>query len=246
MDAAFLNAQKRARREVMNRSIENSIEKMIGMGGLRMGAVLYAMLLAAFGTLAVPKAMAQTVAVAEVTGYVTDPTGSAVPGARVTMTEIGKNQTHTTTSDSQGGRYSFPNLDIGTYKLTVSREGFSSYVQSGIVLQVASNININVQLEVGAVTQTVTVRSDSTMIETKDNSIAQVIDSRSVVDLPLNGRNPTQLILLTGAATSASAAPTFQDLITSKNIGGSNGSGTFSIAGVQPNRVNYFLYAVTN
>jgi len=222
--------------------MNRSIEKMIGMVGLRTGAVLYAMLFAGFGAFVVPKALAQTVAVAEVAGYVTDPTGSAVPGAQVTMTEIGKNQTHTTTSDSQGGRYSFPNLDIGTYKLTVSREGFSSYVQSGIVLQVASNININVQLEVGAVTQTVEVyKSDSTMIETKDNSIAQVIDSRRVVDLPLNGRNPTQLILLTGAATAPPTNTIFQDLITSKNIGGSNGSGTFSIAGGQANGVNYLL-----
>jgi hypothetical protein len=95
-------------------------------------------------------------------------------------------------------------------------------------------------LEVGAVTQTVEVKSDSAMIETKDNSIAQVIDSRRVVDLPLNGRNPTQIILLTGAATAPPLIPT-QDLITSKNIGGSNGSGTFSIAGGQANGVNYLL-----
>src|SRR5260370_27986850 len=79
------------------------------------------------------------------------------------------------------------------------------------------------------------------MIETKDNSIAQVIDSRRVVDLPLNGRNPTQIILLTGAATAPPVNTIFQDLITSKNIGGSNGSGTFSIAGGQANGVNYLL-----
>jgi hypothetical protein len=75
------------------------------------------------------------------------------------------------------------------------------------------------------------------MIETKDNSIAQVIDSRRMVDLPLNGRNPTQLITLTGAATTSSSS----DLITSKNIGGSNASATFSIAGSQANGVNYLL-----
>ena len=220
---------------MMNRSIE----KKIWMRGLRTGAVLcFAMLLAAFGTLVAPKAMAQAVAVAEVTGYVTDPTGRPVAGAQVTMTETEKNLKHTTTTDAQGGGYSFPNLDVGTYNLTVSSPGFKQYVQSHITLQVASNIGINVQLVIGVVTETVEVRSDSTMIETKDNSIAQVIDSRRMVDLPLNGRNPTQLLLLSGAAT---AAPGGGDLISSKNIGGSNGSGTFSIAGGQANGVNYLL-----
>jgi hypothetical protein len=219
-----------------------SIEKKMGMAKWGVGAALYSfMLFAACGVGMGSKAMAQTVAVAEVNGYVTDPSGSPVAGAQVTMTEIEKHQVHTTTTDSQGGRYSFPNLDTGTYNLTVSTTGFKQYVQSRIVLQVASNISINVQLAIGALTETVEVKSDSTMIETKDNSIAQVIDSRRMADLPLNGRNPTQLILLTGAATSPPVNTVFQDLITSKNIGGSNGSGTFSIAGGQANGVNYLL-----
>jgi Carboxypeptidase regulatory-like domain len=231
-------SEEKVRKEVMN----SYKEKKIGTRRLRAGAVLNCVIfLAAFGAVLVSKAMAQTVAVAEVTGYVTDPTGGAVAGAQVTMTEIEKHQIHKTTTDSKGGRYSFPNLDVGTYNLTVSSTGFKEYVQSHIVLQVASNIGINVQLEVGVVTETVEVRSDSTMIETKDNSIAQVIDSRRVVDLPLNGRNPTQIILLTGAATAPPVNTIFQDLITSKNIGGSNGSGTFSIAGGQANGVNYLL-----
>ncbi len=218
------------------------IEKKSWIRELRAAVVLcFAVFLAAFGTLVVPKAMAQTVAVSEVTGYVTDPMGHPIAGAQVTMTETEQNQIHTTTTDPQGGRYSFPNLAVGTYNLTVSSKGFKQYVQSHIILQVASNIGIDVKLEIGVATETVEVRFDTTMIETKDNSIAQVIDSRSVVDLPLNGRNPTELILLTGAATATMAAPAFQDLITSKNIGGSNGSGTFSIAGGQANGVNYLL-----
>src|SRR5258708_184625 len=221
--------------------MDSLIDKKIWIRGLRTGAALYAMIFACFAVLVAPKAMAQTVAVSEVTGYVTDPMGHPIAGAQVTMTETEQNQIHTTTTDPQGGRYSFPNLAVGTYNLTVSSKGFKQYVQSHIILQVASNIGIDVKLEIGVATETVEVRFDTTMIETKDNSIAQVIDSRSVVDLPLNGRNPTELILLTGAATATMAAPAFQDLITSKNIGGSNGSGTFSIAGGQANGVNYLL-----
>jgi len=205
------------------------------------GAILYCVvLLVTFGSAIVPRSMAQTVAVAEVTGYVTDPSGSVVPGARVTMTEVSKNEVHTTTSDSKDGRYSFPTLEVGTYKLTVTHDGFSSYIEAGIILQVASNISINVQLKVGAVSETVEVKSDATMIETKDNSIAEVIDSRRMVDLPLNGRNPTQIILLTGAA-SVLPSNQSQDFVSSKSVGGSNASGTFSVAGSQANGVNYLL-----
>jgi hypothetical protein len=184
-----------------------------------------------------PLPMAQAIAVAEVEGYVTDPGGQPVSGAQVTITETGKNRVHTTQTNAQGGGYSFPNLDVGSYDLTVSANGFKTYVQSGIVLQVAAHISINVQLQLGVVSQTVEVTSNPTMVETKDNSIAQVIDSLRLVDLPLNGRNATQLITLTGAATTSTSG----DLITSKNIRGSDSSGVFSIAGSQANGVNYLL-----
>jgi carboxypeptidase family protein len=94
------------------------------------------------------------------------------------MTETGTDQTRTNTSEPQEGRYSFPNLEVGTHTLTVSGEGFRKYFQTGIILQVASNIGINVQLQIGALTQTVEVQADAEMIETKDNSIAQVFDSQ--------------------------------------------------------------------
>jgi hypothetical protein len=193
-------------------------------------AVTCTLFLLTFVTVLPPRAMAQAVAGAEVNGYVTDPSGSAVPGAQVTITETGKHQVHSTRAD-QGGRYSFPNLDVGRYDLTVSAPGFNTYSQPSIVLQVASNISVDVQLQLGAVTQTVEVKASPTMLETKDNSIAEVVDSARVVDLPLNGRNATQLILLTGASSTAVPG----DFITSKNIGGSNGSAVFAVAGGQTN-----------
>jgi Carboxypeptidase regulatory-like domain len=184
-----------------------------------------------------PYARSQAVSVAGLSGYVTDPNGQAVPAAEVTLIETDKNQSHVDMSDAQTGRYSFSNLPVGAYKLTVIATGFKRYIQPEITLQVASNISINVELQIGTVTQAVEVTTRTAAIETKDNSIAEVIDQQRVVDLPLNGRNPTQLITLTGAATTVTTA----DLITSKNIGGSNASATFSIAGSQANGINYLL-----
>jgi hypothetical protein len=181
--------------------------------------------------------LAQAVAVAEVTGYVSDTAGMSIPGATVTIVETGKHEVHTVTTDARTGRYSFTNLAVGTYNLTVSQTGFQKYVQSGIVLQVANNVDINVSLQVGAVEQTVEVRADAIEVETKDNSIAEVLDNKRINDLPLNGRNPTQIITLTGAATTMRTT----DLTTSKSIGGSNASGTFSVAGGQGNGLNYLL-----
>ena len=98
-----------------------------------------------------PEAKSQADAVAEVAGYVTDPSGQSVPGAQVKITETGKNRLSTTTTDAQG-RSSFPTLPVGSYHLDVTASGFKTYVESGILLQVASNLAINVKLQLGAVT----------------------------------------------------------------------------------------------
>ncbi|HWC99654.1 MAG TPA: carboxypeptidase-like regulatory domain-containing protein, partial [Candidatus Sulfopaludibacter sp.] len=186
--------------------------------------------------LAAPSAKAQEVAVAEVDGRVTDPSGAAVAGAIVKMTEVDKRQVHTFTTDVSGA-FRFPNLPVGAYALEVSAPGFKAYRQTGITLQVASNVEQNVIMQIGAVTETVEVVANAAMVETKENAISQVMDQQRIVELPLNGRNLTQLLTLTGAGTTAPAG----DLTGSKNIQGSNGSGTFSVAGGQANGVSYLL-----
>src|SRR5262249_49775380 len=135
------------------------------------------------------------------------------------------------------GRYALTNLPIGNYMLEVSSSGFKTYVQRGIILQVANNIDIPVTLQIGAVTESIQVTAAASMVETKENSIAQVIDQTRIVELPLNGRNLTELLTLTGGGSTAPAG----DLTGSKNIQGSNGSGTFSVAGGQANGVSYLL-----
>ena len=183
-----------------------------------------------------PQARAQAVAVGSVSGVITDQSGSAVPGVTVTMRETEKGTSHATTSDPEG-RYNFPTLPTGPYRLEAQGKGFKDYVQTGIVLQVAANIVQNIQMQLGSVTETVEVQAAANMVETKENSISQVIEQRKIVDLPLNGRNLTQLLTLTGAGTTAPAG----DLTGSKNIQGSAGSGTFSVAGGQANGVSYLL-----
>ena len=183
-----------------------------------------------------PPARTQQVAVAEVDGRVTDPSGASVAGASVKMTETETHQVHTFSTDANGD-FRFPNLPVGTYTLEVTAPGFKAYRQSGITLEVAHNVEQNVSLAIGAATETVEVSANAGMVETKDSAIAQVVEQQKIVDLPLNGRNLTQLLTLTGGGTTAPAG----DLTGSKNIQGSNGSGTFSVAGGQANGVNYLL-----
>src|SRR5580700_3465407 len=193
-------------------------------------------LAAVFMFSAPPRVSAQEVAVAEVDGHVTDPSGASIAGATVKMTEADRQTVHTTTTDA-AGVFRLPNLPVGPYILEVNAAGFKNYRQTGIILQVASTVEQNVVMQIGALTETVEVIADASMVETKDSAIAQVVEQRKIVDLPLNGRNLTQLLTLVGGGSSAPAG----DLTGSKNIQGSNGSGTFSLAGGQANGVNYLL-----
>jgi len=105
-------------------------------------------------------------------------------------------------------------------------------VQTGIVLQVNTNPVINVTLQVGSLSQEVEVSANATMVETQTNGVSQVIDQRRVVDLPLNGRQATQLILISGAAVTAPSS----DMASSKNYPMST---TIAVAGGQANGTYY-------
>jgi len=205
----------------------------------RSAAAILLIALAVLGAFA-PRARAQAVAIAEIDGYVTDPSGQAIVGAQVKATELDKDQVHNTMSNATG-RYALPDLPVGNYRLEVSVAGFKTYVQTGIILQVASNIEINVPMQIGAVTESIRVEANAAMVETKENSVAQVIDQQRMIDLPLNGRNPTQLLTLTGAGTSTMTLNS-GDLTGSKNVQGTaGGSGQFSVAGSQANGITFLL-----
>jgi len=176
---------------------------------------------------------AQSAATSQVSGTVLDPTGATVPEAQVKLTQTETGLVRTAASGSDG-RYVVPSLPIGPYKLEISKQGFNTFVQTGIVLQVNTNPAIDAVLKIGSITEQVVVEAATTMVETHTTSVGQVIDSSRVVDLPLNGRNPTELIYLTGAANLAPPA----DLVSAKNY---PGEAPISIAGGMATGATYTL-----
>ena len=179
---------------------------------------------------------------AQVNGVVRDSTGLAVPGAEVkaTQTATGISRTATTGTD---GAYVLPNLPIGPYLLEVTKEGFSKYAQSGIVLQVDSNRAIDAVLKVGAVSEQVTVEADAAMVETHSSGVGTVVDNQRVVELPLNGRNVTELIFLAGMSTQVTGYSAGMNSVrnyptVTVAVAGGNGSGNaFLMDGVIYNDV---------
>ena len=174
----------------------------------------------------------QSVSSAQVSGVVRDSSGGALPGADVTLTKIDTGAVRTVIAGSDGA-FVFPNLPVGPYQLKVALQGFNTYIQDGIVLQVSSNPQINVTLAVGTVSEQVTVTANTTMVETHSTGIGQVVDNQRVVELPLNGRQATELIFIAGLATAAPAA----DLNTNKNYP----TVTISVAGGQANGMTYIM-----
>jgi hypothetical protein len=180
-------------------------------------------------------AHAQAVANAQIQGRITDSSGAAVPSAHLKATQTDTGLIRTTVSGADGS-YLLLNLPVGPYKLEAGSPSFSSYVQSGIILQVGSSVQINVALQVGAVTQEVQVAANAAMVETHDTSVSEVIDQRRIIALPLNGRQATDLILLAGgAAVAPSAAGRF---ITTHDYPTAVG---VSVSGGQANSNNYLL-----
>jgi len=179
--------------------------------------------------LALPSSVnAQAVAIAQVSGNVTDPTGGAIANAQVRMIETERQAVHATVTNAQG-EYVLPGLPVGPYRLEVSVSGFKDYAQTGIVLQVNNNVQINVPMQVGSLSEKVEVSATASMVETKENSISSVVDQRGINDLPLNGRQATQLIMSLGAASYGDAGDTGSKTFYSStriSVAGGQGNGT--------------------
>ena len=193
-------------------------------------AILFASLFTQCGV----QVSGQAVSVASISGQVIDSTGAAVHNAEVSMTQTETHFTRVTSTDAQGS-YTLTNLPVGPYVLDVTASGFRRHEDKGIVLQVGSNVQINATMEVGAATESVEVTSEAEgLVETESNSIAQVINQQQIVDLPLNGRQATQLILVSGASATVPSS----NMISSKNY---PSSVAISVAGSQGNGTNYVL-----
>ena len=139
---------------------------------------------------------------AQISGTVTDQSAAILPGVEVTVTQTATGVTRSVVTNETGG-FILPNLPVGPYRLEAGLPGFRTYVQTGIVLQVGSNPVMNVRLEVGQVSETVEVQANAALVETRNTGISQVIDNTRVLELPLNGRQVTELVLLSGVATTS-------------------------------------------
>ena len=145
-------------------------------------------------------------ATAQIHGTILDDSGAAVPGAQIkaTQTETGLSRT---SNSGPHGSYVLTNLPVGPYQVEVSKQGFTKYVQSGITLQVNADPAIEVALRVGSVSEQIVVEANVTQVETRNSGIGEVVQTKRIVDLPLNGRNTTDLITLAGAAVSTGGTP---------------------------------------
>lgn len=143
--------------------------------------------------LAIP-AMAQSTAT--LTGTITDPTGAAVPNAKVTAIDQATSVASSTQTDSAGA-YLFSSLAIGKYRIEVTASGFQKALVKDLDLPVATSVTQNFQLKVGEASVTVEITADAVILDTTTNSMGQVINDKYVQDIPLNGRHFTDLSLLT-------------------------------------------------
>ncbi|MCI0621285.1 MAG: carboxypeptidase regulatory-like domain-containing protein [Acidobacteria bacterium] len=128
-------------------------------------------------------------------GTLKDPSGAVVPGVKVTVVNQGTNLSRSV-STSESGDYTIPLLPLGTYEIRAERNGFKTSVVSGIVLRVDQLARVEMDLEIGEASQEVSVSGESPLVQTDSGSIGQVIESRQIIALPLNGRNFMQLTLL--------------------------------------------------
>lgn len=135
-------------------------------------------------------------------GTVTDETGASIPGAQVTATNTATNLTFTAVTGDEGF-FSIPNLNVGGYSLTATKDGFKKAVRSGLVLEVDQKADINITLATGAVSDTVLITAETPLIDTASATIGKVIENRRVQDLPVNGRNALALVLLAPSVQSA-------------------------------------------
>src|SRR5881397_208556 len=132
---------------------------------------------------------------ATVVGHVTDDTGAVVPGAMITIANVGTNESRTVIVNDSG-EYAIPQLAPGQYTLTAEYTGFNKVVRSGIVLETNQQARFDIVLKVGGITEEVQVSAAAPLVTTENASLGNVVDQRKIVELPLNGRDYLQLAFM--------------------------------------------------
>jgi hypothetical protein len=128
-------------------------------------------------------------------GTITDPSGALVANAPVTLTNIGTQDTRTTVTNASGF-YQFVNIPPATYRITVKMKGFKSLTRESVELQVDSTVQVSLSLELGSDTESIIVTAHSPLLQEQSTTLGTVIDQRETNEIPLNGRNPMNLVAL--------------------------------------------------
>ncbi len=194
---------------------------------------------AAFGfTLMLSPASAWAQATGQITGVITDNSGAVVPGATVDVTNQATGFTRNAVSELDGF-YTIPLLSPGVYEAKVNLSGFRTTIRGGIEVAVNGTARVDLRLQVGSVAEQITVQATAPLVETRNATLGIVIDQKKVVDLPLNGRNFTQLgTLIPGVVAPPSALGGADGNATPGGFG--NVTGGFNVNGMR-NQSNNFL-----
>lgn len=166
-----------------------------------------------------------------ISGSIKDPSGAAVPGAKVTATLVTQN--FSTSVDSNGdGFYQFTALQPGAYTLTVEKSGFRRTTHTGLTLTVNEPLRVDVTLELGQVTQSVEVSAAGSLVNTSSATVSGLVDDRRIVDLPLNGRNVIGLAVILPGVSNVKAP---------QNLTSARGGPEMDVNGGRPN-MNLFTF----
>ncbi len=187
-------------RRLQNRLLHGTVSR----SGIPVRQVLLVAVVLAF-TMYTLRASAQQ-QTASLTGIITDTTGAVIGGATVQVANPARGINVVVTSDARGNYAALLLPPADGYQLTVSKTGFQDAVRAGITLQVAQVAQVNISLSIGSSTQTVTVTGAPPLLDTQTSSIGQVIEARTIANLPLNGRSSFRLIQLTPGVTFNQAA----------------------------------------
>ncbi|HVT99759.1 MAG TPA: carboxypeptidase regulatory-like domain-containing protein, partial [Acidobacteriaceae bacterium] len=201
----------------------------------RVGAIVLGVLLVCTGF-----AFAQT-GNGAITGTIADAQGAMVGGASVKITQVNTGTTRTVTTNG-AGQFNVPSLPPATYSVTVEAQGFKSY-QQNIVLLADQIRDMDVKLEVGAITQRVTVETSAVQVNTISPTLGQVIEQSRLVDIPLNGRNAADLTLLVPGAVNLSANNAGTQQGDTKQVPGAE---AISVNGTRPDQIGYNLDGASN
>jgi hypothetical protein len=175
---------------------------------------------------------------ARLTGQITDNSGASIIGAHVSVTNADTAQTQTVDTNEQGV-YLISSLPPGPYAITVEQQGFQRQIQTGIVLTVSQSATLNISLKPGTVEETVNVTGDAALINTTSAEISTEVNAKAVVQLPLNGRDPSSLVFLAPGATNVrneagtyTTGPVFPTETGASVNGGRQGSVLYLLDGV--------------